>query len=105
MKLLTKEIIRKAQKQYPCADDMNQKIVAKFFDPVGSWSWYMMNLDTDEDYAWGIVKGWEVEIGSFSIEELKSVKLPFGLGIERDKSFVPITAKECYDKLRKGEHV
>ena len=33
MKLLTKEIQKKAEGQFNKADDMNQKIVAKFFNP------------------------------------------------------------------------
>ena len=39
MELLTKVIKEEAEKQYAKADDMDQKVVAKFFDPVGSWTW------------------------------------------------------------------
>ena len=85
MKLLTKEITKKAQKQYDKGSDLDgQDIVAKFFDPMGSWTWYLMNLAEDKDYAWGIVDGFAVEMGSFSMSELQSAKLPLGLGIERD---------------------
>jgi len=105
MKLLTKAIIKKAHSQYPIGSEMDgQMIVAKFFDPMGSWKWYMMNLDPEnDDYAWGIVKGFAVEMGSFSIEELKSIKLPFGMGIERDLHFEPIPASECWAILNKGD--
>jgi hypothetical protein len=106
MKLLTKEIIKKAQAQFAKGSDFDgQMIVAKFFDPTGSWSWYLMNLDTDLDYAWGIVKGYEVEAGSFSMNELQSIRLQFGLGIERDLHFTPIPAKECWERLNNGEHI
>jgi hypothetical protein len=58
--------------QYPRGSDMEQKIVAKFFNPTGSWTWYLMNQDPDDpDYLWGIVKGFEVEIGSFSLSDLR----------------------------------
>ena len=100
MKLLTKEITKKAQKQYDRGSDINnQMVVAKFFDPMGSWKWYLMNLAEDGDYAWGIVKGFEVEMGSFSMNELQNVKLPFGLGIERDMYFEPIKASELWKEL------
>ena len=100
MKLLTKEITEKALEQYDKGSDMDdQMIVAKFFNPVGSWSWYLMNLDKDEDYAWGIVDGNAVEMGSFSMKELQDVKLPFGLGIERDMYFEPIKASELWKEL------
>ena len=106
MKLMTKEIEEKARTQYSLGASMDQMIVAKFFDPCGSWTWYLMNQDPDDpDYLWGIVKGFEIECGSFSLSELKEVKRPFGLGIERDKFFKPILAQELWEKLHNGVHV
>jgi hypothetical protein len=103
---MTKAIEKKAQKQYPMGSDMNQMVVAKFFNPCGNWTWYLMNQDpNDTDYLWGIVKGFEIEVGSFSLSELKSVKLPFGLTIERDKYFEPMKAKDVYDALLAGKHI
>jgi hypothetical protein len=107
MKLMTKAIEKAAQKQFPYGNDWDkQKIVAKFFDPCGSWTWYLMNQDPkDPDYLWGIVNGFAVECGSFSLSELEGTKTRFGLGIERDKYFTPISVKELWDKLQKGIHV
>ena len=99
MKLLTKEITEKATKQYSKGSDMEQMVVAKFFDPMGSWRWYLMNLGEDEDYAWGIVDGHAVEMGSFSMRELQSIQLPLGLGIERDMYFEPVKASELWKEL------
>jgi hypothetical protein len=51
MKLLTKEIAEKAQQQYPLGSDMGQLVVAKFFDPTGSWVWFLMDQSPDDkDY-------------------------------------------------------
>ena len=94
MKLLTKEIQKKAESQFNKAGDMNQKIVAKFFNPLGNWSWYLMNKDPESGYCWGIVDGFAVEMGSFLIEELQDIELPMGLGIERDKFFKPTAFKD-----------
>ena len=105
MKLLTKEITKKATKQYDEGSDMEQMVVAKFFNPIGNGTWYLMNMDKDEDYCWGIVKGHEVEMGSFSMKELESIKLPFGLKIERDLMFEPMKASDVWEQLNKGEHV
>ena len=99
MKLLTKEITEKATKQYSKGSDMEQMVVAKFFDPMGSWRWFLMNMDKDGDYCWGIVDGHAVEMGSFSIRELKSIQLPLGLGIERDMYFEPVKASELWKEL------
>jgi len=107
MKLMTNEIEQMAQQQYLKGAEMNgQMVVAKFFDPCGSWSWYLMNQDPeDPDYLWGIVRGFEVEMGSFSLSELESVKGPLGLGIERDLHFKSQPASEIWAKLNRGEHV
>jgi hypothetical protein len=59
-----------------------------------------MNIDPDDkDYAWGIVDGFAVEEGSFSISELESARGSLGLGIERDIHFEPKPAKEILDSL------
>jgi hypothetical protein len=106
MKLMTKEISEQAQQQYHFGSGMEQMIVAKFFDPTGSWSWFLMNQDpSDPNYLWGIVKGFEIEMGSFSLQELQDFRGRFGIGIERDLYFTPITARELWEKLNKGQHV
>lgn len=107
MELFTKEIIDKAKAQYHLGSDMEcQMIVAKFYNPTGAGSWYLMNMDPeDEDYCWGIVDLFEVEVGSFSKSELEDFKGSLGLGIERDVYFEPVNAKELWAKLIKGEHI
>ena len=102
---MTKEIKDKAQKQFDDGSDMEQMVVAKFFDAMGDWKWFLMNKKKDDSYCWGIVKGFEVEMGSFSIDELESIKLPFGLGIERDTLFEPMKASEVWKQLNDGKHV
>ncbi len=110
MKLITKGIADKAQKQYAKGNDLEgQKIVAKFFCPWNNWKWYLLNQDPkDPDYLWGIVKGHEIEIGSFNLSELESVTGQWGLKIERDMycdSLLKMTAKECWDALQEGKHL
>jgi hypothetical protein len=100
MKLITKVIEKQAQKQFKMGNDMKQKVVAKFFNPCGSWTWYLMNQDpNDTDYLWGIVVGYEVEVGSFSLSELVGYRGRMGLGIERDTSFKPCVAQDLFEKL------
>ena len=107
MKLMTKAIERKARAQYRYGSDLeSQDVVAKFFDPTGSWSWYVMNQDPeDPDYLWGIVKGFEVEVGSFSLSELQAYRGRFGLGIERDVWFTPRPALDVFESLRRSTHI
>jgi len=63
--------------------------VVKFFNPAGAATRLATELDCDEDTLFGIADlGFGCpEIGSFSLAELESVKLPFGLRIERDLHF------------------
>jgi hypothetical protein len=51
--------------------------------------------------AIGLVIGLEIELGYFSLSELKSVKGPMGLPIERDLHFEPKTLKELMEKHKR----
>ena len=101
MKLLTKKIKEQATKQYDDGSDMDQMVVAKYFDPMGSWKWFLMNKKKDDSYCWGIVKGFEVEMGSFSIDELRSMQPR----IQRDLYFEPTPANEVWDVLQRGDFI
>lgn len=101
MKLLTKQI-RDRLARFGSTDSADCEVVVKFFDPYGSWTWWawegepVMGLDGEEDYVFfGLVRGFETEIGSFSLGELESVRSPFGgPRIERDLHFRPTTKSE-----------
>jgi Protein of unknown function (DUF2958) len=81
-------------------------VECKFFDPVGSWTWYATEgspvdedgyYDTDKekvDYVFfGLVVGFDTELGYFSLNELKTAKEGMrglrALPIERDVWFEP----------------
>lgn len=87
MELLTKEI-REAFQKTGSQDgkDAEAICIVKYFDPTGSWTWYATEFD-GEDTFFGLVDGFELEWGDFSLSELQSVKGRFGLGIERDRYF------------------
>jgi len=101
MKLFTKAIEAKAQAQYHLGSDLEkQVVVAKFFNPAGSGTWWLVNQDPeDPDYCWGICHIYETEVGSFSKSELENYRGKFGLGIERDMYFEEVNAKELFEKL------
>lgn len=63
--------------------------VVKFFNPLGAATWLATELARDGDTLFGLADlGFGCpELGSFSLSEMASVRLPFGLGIERDLSF------------------
>jgi len=63
--------------------------VVKFFNPLGAATWLATELYDDGDALFGLADlGFGCpELGVFSLSEMASVRLPFGMGIERDLSF------------------
>ena len=51
-----------------------------------------------DDIMFGLVIGHEIELGYVSLAELKSVKGPMGLPIERDFYYEPKTLRELKEK-------
>jgi len=87
MKLITKEILKKLPGLYANEDKETKdiKIPLKLFNPCGSQTWYITEYDEKEELAFGYVTGMgSDELGYVSIKELKSLRLPYGLSIERD---------------------
>lgn len=62
--------------------------VVRFFNPLGPATWLASEIDEDgilfglADLGFGCP-----ELGSFALFELEAIRLPFGLGIERDLLF------------------
>ena len=65
--------------------------VLKLFNPMGAATWLATELDEDGDTLFGLADlGFGCpELGYFSLSEIESVRLPAGLGIERDLYFEP----------------
>lgn len=64
--------------------------VLKLFNPCGAATWLISERDpADPDILFGLCDlGFGCpELGSVSLSEIESVRLPYGLKIERDKSF------------------
>lgn len=63
--------------------------VVKFFNPLGAATWLFTELDADGDTLFGLADlGFGTpELGSASLSEIASVRLTFGMGIERDIGF------------------
>lgn len=60
----------------------------KFFTPWSNWTWYATEFD-GEDTFFGLVNGFEMELGYFSLSELASVVGPLGMMVERDLGWEP----------------
>jgi len=95
MILFTKKIEDKAKSQFHLGSDLEkQVVVAKFFNPMGAGTWYLVNQDPDDpDYCWGICHIFETEVGSFSKSDLETYTGKLGIGIERDLCFQEVNAE------------
>jgi hypothetical protein len=91
MDLLTQRLRARLRANADRADglDRDPVPVVKFFNPCGAATWLATELDADGDTLFGLADldfGCP-ELGSFSLSEIASVRVAFGLGIERDLHF------------------
>ncbi len=84
MKLLTKQLREALPPLYTNENETDPKAIAKFFTPFSNWTWYATEFD-GKDTFFGLVDGFDKELGYFSLAELESL----GHKIERDLWFKP----------------
>lgn len=92
-KMLTKEVIAKLPKLYSQEKNPDPMVVLKFFNPCGAATWYITEGE-EENGDWRFfglcdLFGDGGELGYVMLSELESVRLPFGLRIERDMYWTP----------------
>jgi hypothetical protein len=75
---------------------MDATVHLKFFNPCGSATWWITELDPKTGEAFGYVTGMsDDEWGGIDLNELAAVRGPLGLGIERDLHFSPKPLREA----------
>lgn len=104
MKLMTKELEEAFARQGNTEEKSSEEtmVIAHYFN--SSWDWWATEFDPQARIFFGLVRGFEVEFGSFSLDELESnscnVK-PLG-GIERDLYWHPVSLAAVLRKLKKS---
>jgi hypothetical protein len=102
MKLLTQPILKKLKKNASMNDSlesiMDKKPVAKLFNPTGAGTWWLWSIQ--DDVFLGVAEIHEREVGYFTLNELKSFKGLFGLGIERDMYY---SSDKTFKQILNGE--
>ena len=99
MKLLTDEIKSALPPLYSTEGDGDKQIVCKFFNPVGAGTWYVCEGQEQANGDWLLFGLCDLglgmpEWGYISVDDLESVSLPFGMGIERDLYFSSALSSE-----------
>ena len=74
--------------------------VAKLFSPYTGWRWFITEWQAETGLCFGLVEGFEVELGYFDLTELAEVTV-FGSvpAVERDLYWQPKTIGE----IRRGQ--
>lgn len=101
MKLLTEEIKSFLPELYSQENEKDPMVYVKYFDPVGSWTWYATEgeeTDNGDFLFFGLVVGCENVLGYFTLSQLQSAKRRCtgirALPIERDLYFTPCRLSE-----------
>ncbi len=82
------------------APDIDYVAKLKFFAQDSFWTWYACTFD-GADIFFGLVEGVELELGSFSLSWLETLRGPLGLRVARDKYFRAIPVSMLFEKLEK----
>ena len=73
------------------------KSICKFFNPCGVGTWHVFEGQKLADGDWlffGVAIIHETEMGYFRLSDLQSLRLPFGMKVERDAYYTPKTKAE-----------
>ena len=100
MKLMTAELESKFNNyrlgsQYD--KGLDAEVVVKYFNPCGAGTWLITEGEKQDDGDWllyGYCTIFDWEWGYVLLSELQSVRLPFGLSIEREMYVTGGTVKD-----------
>ena len=75
--------------------------VVKWFSPYTGWRWYATEWDRETGMCFGLVEGYEAEVGYFDLTELAEARV-FGCvpAVERDLYWEPKTIGEIRRGMR-----
>jgi hypothetical protein len=88
--LITKTLLRTIPKLGATEHTKDPIARVKLFTPDSNFTWYVTEYDPKSREAFGLVLGFEIELGYFSLDELESLRGPLGLPVERDQWFTPV---------------
>ena len=101
MKLLTQAIMAKLPPLYSQENVDDPVVHIKYFTPDSGWTWFILEGDEQEDgdylFFCKVISPIcpEGELGYVTLEQLKEVRGPMGLKIERDLYFKTKPLSEC----------
>lgn len=104
MKMLTRELeaVLPPLRSTDGKPEEEVMVLAHYF--ASSWDWWVTEYDPETRTFFGLVRGFEIELGYFSLDELEEnscERRPLG-GVERDFYWTPKSLKAVREKLQGG---
>ena len=103
-KLMTKELGEKIPALYANENAADYDAVVahvKLFTPFSNWTWYITEWEAETGLCFGLVQGFEEELGYFDLTELAEVTVFGGVpAVERDLYWEPKTLGEIKRQSR-----
>ena len=97
-KLMTKELGEKIPALYAnenVADYDSVLVPVKLFSPYANWTWYVTEWNAETGECFGLVDGFEKELGYFDLTEMAEATVFGGVpAVERDLYWEPKTLGE-----------
>lgn len=128
MKLMTMQLLKRFAQVGRQDNVKDPLVIARFFNPAGAGTWYATEYDPETrtffgyvsiverliklslgdiriahalsktQIVSGVLRDWNDEWGSFSLDELQNYRGRFGLGIERDLHFEEQKSSQVINK-------
>ena len=77
---------------------------AKLFSPYTGWRWYVTEWDPETGRCYGLVEGYEAELGYFNLTELAEATVLGNVpAVERDLYWEPMTIGKIRSQRKQGE--
>ena len=103
-KLMTKELGETIPPLYAneYVEDYDSVLApVKLFSPYNGWTWYITEWQAETGLCFGLVEGFETELGYFHLDELAEATVFGGVpAVERDLYWEPTTLGEIKRKSR-----
>lgn len=106
MQLLTEELKKQLPPLYSTEEMQDPQVICRYFLPMTNMEWFVTEFDGKETF-FGYVVGDYLELGYFSLDELRLARGPFGLEVERDRFFSPLPLSKMKAEMKaeiKGGH-
>ena len=94
MNILTHESVQNLPALYSQEDVDDPIVPCRFYHPFSDWYWYPIEGNLQEGLFFGFVRGFEGELGYFSVAEFKDAEERTGVSFIVDLAFTPMKLSE-----------